>query len=130
MLLVHPGPASIDCDDCQKFIYDLETGQRKQVGRKGHRKPQPRPPGIPLQCGNCPKRSLAESKKIELSEKNRLAYRAWAEVKATYGKAMSERMAADGIVRQNFSIIDSVTTECERHLNAKALGKQVQGLMG
>jgi len=114
---MHPGAALIDCDDCQNYLYDLETGRRVtfRQGPERTETPQPRLPGMPLQCGSCPKGSPAAAQQVELSPKNWKTYRLWREVQATYGRCLSPAMARDSIIRRNLAAIDAVV---ERHQRA------------
>ncbi|WP_158264953.1 hypothetical protein [Blastopirellula marina] len=106
----HPGAALIDCEDCQRFLYDLETGRRVTVRQGPDRQaaPVPRLAEMPLQCGSCPKRSPQHAVQVELSAKNWKTYRLWREVRATYGRCLSPAMARDSIIRRNLAAIDAV----------------------
>ncbi|WP_146431161.1 hypothetical protein [Blastopirellula retiformator] len=116
MLQTHPGAALINCEDCQQFVYDLQTGRRVTVrqGPERQETPQRRLPGMPLQCGSCAKGSPAEAPQWELSAKNWKAYRLWREVRATYGRCVSPAMARDSIIRRNLAAIDDVVRRYQR----------------
>ncbi|TWT30719.1 hypothetical protein [Blastopirellula retiformator] len=107
----------IDCDDCQQFVYDLEKGERATVAMGPDRvqTPQRRLPGMKLQCGQCPKKSPQNAKRLELSVKNWKTYQLWREVKATHGRCLTDEMARDSIIRRNLAILDALHEVHERN---------------
>lgn len=131
---MHPGAALIDCEDCKNFVYDLETGKRQTYRQGPDRKevPQPRLPGMPLQCGKCPKKSPENAKLVELTAKNWKTYRLWREARATHGRCLTPQMAADSIVRRNLAVLDSVQESLDRtrqdeFMNLLAVRQQFHG---
>lgn len=83
--------------------------------------PLPRAGGMPLQCGQCPKKSPQTARQVELSAKNWKTYRLWREVRATYGRCLSPAMARDSIVRRNLAEIDAIYERHERDESARQL---------
>lgn len=96
--------AGIDCDDCRQWIYDLKTGERRNVRRLPHQ---------PTQCVHCPKvaglspkrRSPKEGKARTLSRKNWKTLRLYHKVQGC-GAAGDFRL--DMIQRKNLGIIHEI----------------------
>lgn len=126
LLLFHPGPASIRCDDCKRYIYDLETGERKtHPGPGGRELPDLRYPGMPLPCENCPKQSPAKEKEYRLSDRNWKTLELYEQVRASAGACLSEAERRDPILRRNLAIIDRIMRQYERRRSAEELSHQV-----
>jgi len=103
--LTHPKVASRDCEDCQKWWYDEESG--KIVRRSGF--PIKRPLNVLTVCQTnegCPKGSPEDQK--TLSKKNRLAWKAYREWRAV------GEFPDDHIVRRNAFIIEKAIADAER----------------
>ncbi len=120
LLLFHPGAARIDCRECGKFIYDLETGELKTyaatVDGERVKLPQVRPAGTPTPCNLCPKQSPAQAAEFELSEKNWQTYAFYLQARAV---GLTDQERSDPIVRKNFAIIDAATTAWEMSQGAR-----------
>ncbi|QDU75433.1 hypothetical protein Pan97_24650 [Bremerella volcania] len=116
LLLLHPGPASIDCDQCAAWIYDLETGQRQTVRTGPDRRevPQPRPAGVPTPCASCPKQNPTNARRLKLSTKNRQTYELWRRAKATHFHCVPNHLKRDPIVARNFAHLDDVAKQVQR----------------
>ena len=107
-----PEVANRDCDHCQEFLYDEETGLvRRQkfgpVGDDGLKLPVLRR-NAPLPCrtaAGCPKGT--PERQLSLSEKNRRAYRHYQMCKAT------GTWPKDGMVRRNAGIIEAAISSAE-----------------
>lgn len=94
--LLHPEIYYRDCEDCQCYIYNENTGERETFKNQ----PIPRPKNTPPPCRTykgC-KKGTPENQNT-LNEKNRKALRHYQECKATYS------FPEDVIVRQNAAII-------------------------
>lgn len=99
LLKHHPAVAWRDCGDCQKHVYDEQTGKRREY--RGL--PVLRPKGVLTPCRystGCPKGTPENQK--SLSEKNWKAYRHYQECKAV------GQFPDDPIVRANAAIIRQV----------------------
>lgn len=113
MLLFHPGAASIPCEKCKEFVFDLETGEQQTYQSGPQRKELPLlRAGSPTPCHVCPKESPEKAKEVELSEKNWQAWNFYTQAKAT---GLTEVERADPIVRQAFALLDPIL----RAANAK-----------
>ncbi len=110
---MHPPVSGRDCNVCQKYQFDEETGaiRRQKYGRDAHGELLPvlRPPGnqppcrVPaIGCAN----GTPENPR-SLSAKNRRAYRHYLECKAT------GRWPKDGIVTRNAGIIEAALSRVE-----------------
>ncbi|MFN3151385.1 hypothetical protein [Bremerella sp.] len=115
LLLLHPGPASIDCQQCAAWIYDLETGQRQTVRTGPDRRevPQPRPAGVPTPCASCPKQNPEHARRLQLSAKNRRTFQLWRCAKATHFHCVPHHLKHDTILARNFAHLDDVARQVE-----------------
>lgn len=115
LILFHPGAARIDCRECAKFVFNLETGEKEVFKSGPERKELPvvRGPGQPTPCHSCPKESPEKAKEIELTDRNWRAYRHYKEARAV---GLSEEERRDPIVRKHFALLDAVLERYERHL--------------
>lgn len=101
LMLLHPQVALRDCNHCQRFMYDEETGKVKIWGATG--KPLPRAGRPPCAYKNrdgttrCPKGTPTAGK--TLTPQNLLAYHHYQECKAVF------RFPNDPIVRRNARLI-------------------------
>ena len=104
MVLFHPGPASIDCNDCAKWIYDLDTG-KKQTHRAGptlEERPNVRPASVPPPCEKCPKKSPENAERLRLSDKNLRTFDLYKLHRATPFRNL------DATTRRNFAHLDEL----------------------
>lgn len=120
-MLLHPGPASIDCGDCREWLYDLETGKRQTIGKGEKERPIPRPKKTATPCEECPKGSPANAEALKLSERNRKTYELWRRGKATGGQAIPERLRGDAILARNFAELDQLTATIEQVRQTKMM---------
>ena len=104
MILLHPGAASIDCEDCAKWVYNLETGERQQW----HGADAPNPTVTPCRKDPkiCPKGSPEAGS--ELTPRNWQAYENYLECKAVM------QFPDDAIVRRCAGIIRAVEDRVAR----------------
>ena len=120
--MFHPGAARIDCGECQKFVYNLETGERETFRSGPNRDlvPVGRPPGTPTPCNKCPKGSPEKAKTLELSEKNWSAFAHYQESKAV---GLTEAERRDPIVRRNFALMDRIAAERDRRDHSQGMAE-------
>lgn len=121
LLLLHPGPASIDCDACARWIFDLETGQRQMVRTGADRRevPQPRPAGVPTPCASCPKQSPEHAQALQLSDKNMQTYRLWRYARATHFHCVPNHLKHDLILARNFAHLDDVSRQVQQQQQSR-----------
>ena len=110
LLLSHPEIAHRSCAECQRWLYDSETGRqtrrRQRDPETGEERllPVVRPTGTAPPCWKCPKcdgrdeRTPATGRISELSAKNWAAIRFYYEHQATGGRV-------DAMARKNCGII-------------------------
>ena len=127
LLLFHPGVAVIDCRDCQKFIYDFATGQRKTYAQ-GTRD-RLRPANTPPPCHKCPKQSPQQSHEHELSAKNWRTLSLYQQVRASRGACLTDAMKNDGLLMKNLATIDALFRRWEREQQASAVAFEVVRLV-
>jgi len=103
LLLLHPEVAYRSCEDCQKYVYDHETGKREEYP-PGSGNPVKRILGQLPPCSQgptvCPK--VSPDAGIELNEKNQECYRHYLECRTT------GTFPDDPVVRENAAIIRSI----------------------
>lgn len=104
LILLHPGAASINCEDCAKWVYDLKTGQRLQH----HGQDVPNPTVTPCRKDPkiCPKGS--PEARSELTPRNWQAYGFYLECKAVM------QFPDDAIARRTAGIIRAVEDRVAR----------------
>lgn len=119
----HPEVASRDCNLCQKFLFDEDTG--RMITRPSTGEPMRRPPNTApcrIRNGRCPKGTPEQSR--ELSSQNDQAYAHYLECRAV------GQWPGDAIVRQNAAIIraieDRITEERRREEQQQMLANLVQ----
>lgn len=127
-MLFHPGAVLIDCEDCKKYVYDLETGKRKTFvsGPKRDVKPFVRG-SSPLQCGNCPKKSPENAKACSLSERNQKTILLYHQLRA--GVGFTEDMKQDDVLKINMAIIDTMYREHDRDSLARGMAVEIAQLL-
>lgn len=148
LLLLHPGVLRIDCADCQRYIYDLETGERKtyRSGSKREQTPMLRPAASDPPCHKCPKKGagVADTSHrpgdCEGGEDLRagrceggeiLRPRHWRtlaiyqKVRATMGVFLTSRMRRDALLMRNLAAIDELYRQFDRRQLATELAHEV-----
>lgn len=132
LLLFHPRIAAIDCADCCRRMYDMESGTPKTFKSGPEREiryydgPDHKPP-----CRTgwaCPKGSPEESKDFELSEKNRRMMLIYRHYRATNGFSHAGANAGepiDPLLADNLALIDGVYREWERTKAAEENGRDM-----
>lgn len=117
MILNHPGAARIDCNDCCRRLYNLETGLPveylsgpdrvpRYIDGPGHLPPCKVDNGGP----GCPKGSPEEAPRIVLNSRNRLALNAFLQARAVNFQGI----ATDDLSRELFAIIDNIFRDYDR----------------
>lgn len=108
--LHHPQMAELSCDDCQRFVCDVKTGEIKR--NAATKLPVKRPAGSQTPCDACPKcqwsargrESPAEGRQAELSPKNQVLVDLYYQIQAAPGSVeLTDRVAAKmGLIGQLF----------------------------
>jgi hypothetical protein len=129
LLLWHPGVAAIRCRDCERYVYDLETGKLKtyRSGPSREEKPQLRPAGTLPPCGDCPKGGKHREWETRLSAANLKTLALYRETRA--GVPLSRAERRDSIVRENMALIDGLVRDWERHRQGEEFAMQVATLL-
>lgn len=102
------------------------SGAIKKWGPPGGEQDHVRPSVCPPPCGSCPKKGPEREKEFVLSARNRRTLEFYRQVKATFGKALSEEAAADEIVKRNFALLDRMFGEHEQERLAEVVGRAVR----
>lgn len=117
LLLLHPQLAMVRCASCQQWLYD---DRHRLVIRGGEA--IRRPAGSSTPCWQCPKRSPREAQGYErdldrISRTLDLYFR----VRATSGRCLGDREAADPLLSRHLTIIDTLVRR--RNQTQRAVGK-------
>jgi len=109
LILFHSAHAKIDCQDCQKYIYDFDKGERRtyKSGPQREERPMVRPKSTPPPCHKCPLESPEKAHKHRLNDRNVKTFILYHRSKSTNGLYLNGAERTDPIVARNFSIIDS-----------------------
>ena len=101
-MLSYPHLLTFSCDDCGKWIYNIETG--KQLLRGG--KPQARQACQPTPCHACPKESPAKEREKILTARNVRTLMLFIRNRALHGAMLNEREKADALLCRLFGLLD------------------------
>lgn len=124
LLLFHPGVAKIDCGDCQKRLYDLETGEPKTYRAGPNRELryyEGQPPPCKQPGNSCPKGSPETAHEHELSDKNWRVLNLYRRGRVTG----FENVTIDALLAENLAIVDELYRSWERWRAAEASGSNV-----
>ena len=109
LLLFHPRLLQRSCTSCRTWMYDE---QHRIVTRLGV--PVRRPLASPTPCWNCPKQSPARARGYERDMQRIVrTLRLYFEVRATAGRVLSDREAADPLLARHLAIVDGAVRRWE-----------------
>jgi hypothetical protein len=115
---VHPGPASIDCNDCAKHVYNLQTGEVETFEiEDGKRLPILRTGPTP--CDSCPKGSPENGRKLELDWRNRRAVDLYHRMRSTPGARLPKHLEDCTVTQRNFYLIENTIRAATAELKAR-----------
>jgi hypothetical protein len=119
----HPKLADLSCGDCQKWVYeipsgDLQTyesgnGERSKVQRSG-----------PPPCHLCPKISPDHEHQFILSDYNERLLILHRRLRSGVWQLTAEQRQ-DGLLADNFAIIDALLTGAENRKNREHLAESI-----
>lgn len=107
--IVHPGVYQIDCRDCQKFVYDLETGEKsydeeaEEYLERGDQPP----------CSSCPKKKIDLDGKLKLHAKNEQLYQLYKLIKIVGGTHVPKHLIGCDVFNERIVLIDEVVAAAE-----------------
>jgi hypothetical protein len=135
--LFHPGVARIDCRDCQRRLYDLETGEPKTYRAGPQREikyfdgPTHKPPcAVPKEVGGgCPKQSPDEAHRYELTEASWATWRLYRQARATGGASLTEAERTDELLAENFATLDRLMGMQEKRQAAREMASALMPLL-
>lgn len=104
----------------------IGTGAIKTYGPPGNERLHERPSVCPPPCSSCPKRGPEHEKEHVLSWRNRRTLEFYREVKATFGKSLSDDAANDAVVQRNFALLDKLFAEHQQDRLAEVVGRAVR----
>lgn len=116
--IVHPGPASIDCNECAKYVHNLQTG-KVETFEVGEGKQLPIIRSGPPPCESCPKGSPANGKLLELQPRNRQAVDLYHRIRSTPGARLPSHLEDCPVTQRNFYLIESTLRAATAELKAK-----------
>ena len=126
--LYHPGVANIDCRDCQKRLYDYETGKPRTWKGVGGLPIYSDGPSHKPQCRThigCPKVSPEEAYQYELTDANWKTLRLYRQLRAAGFQFMSAAERRDTILRRHFGILDEIFRNYDRKEHAKDVANEL-----
>lgn len=100
LLLTHPELSSRPCRECQRWLYDKETGKKKYRGRQ----PIARPAYSKPPCFDCPKCDGQPEKNPTVGQQAELSQQNWRCLQA-YFEQQGGGGVVDPLARKNFGII-------------------------
>jgi len=103
LLWARPEIAKLDCNECFKFLYDIETGKPEQWRGK----PARRPRSVPPPCKKCPKQG--PDKHATLTLANMECVQHYLECKAI------GQFPDDPLVRRHAAILQMVEREVAKY---------------
>lgn len=123
LILLHPEVAFRPCEDCQRYVYDHESGVREEFP-PGSGNPVPRPAGLSPPCSQGPSAcaKISPDAGVELNERNQEAYRHYLECRAVGS------FPDDPIVREHAAIVRSIEDAAER-MERKSSGMVMQAML-
>lgn len=117
LLLFHPQLLHRSCASCRTWMYD---DRHQVITRLGA--PVRRPPGSPTPCWKCPKQSPAHALGYERDlARIQRTLRLYFAVRATAGRVLSEREAADPLLARHLAMIDVLVRRWELRAACAAL---------
>jgi hypothetical protein len=127
LILFHPGVASFTCEDCRKYIYDMDSGKPKtyKAGPKREEKPMLRPANTKTPCEKCPRKSPEEAHHYELSDRNSKTWLLYRRAHATQFHFLHDAEKKDPLLARNFAILDELYAEHDRQERAATLTQQL-----
>lgn len=131
MILHHPALLKFSCSDCARWVYDFDTGEKKQRGGR----PRPRLADNPLPCTaprqvwTCPRVSPRHEPDFRLDPRNARTLRLFLRIRAAGWQALPERLRHDAIFLKNFEILSSIYVRFERENEAKRLAVELAPLL-
>lgn len=122
--MLYPEVAFRSCEDCQKHVYDHETGRREEWPA-GSGNPVARLPGSLPPCADGPTAcaKVSPGAGVELNERNSQCYRHYLECRAT------SSFPDDALVRHHAAVIRSIEDSAER-MERKNLNLMLQCVLG
>jgi hypothetical protein len=106
MMLESPEVANIDCNDCVKWTYDLEKGERIEYDAGGVMLPIARVDPPP--CSSCPKGEMDLDNAKRLHKRNWQSLKIYREIKATRGSVrVPPHLEQCSIFSENMLIIEN-----------------------
>lgn len=119
----HPKLAALSCSECQKWVYEIPSGEPqtyeisngefKQIERRGS------PP-----CHLCPKESPEHEHLYELSDRNHRLLLFHRRVRSKVYQ-LTEEQRQDGLLADNFAIIDDVMAIADQKASTSRLGQSI-----
>ena len=119
--------AHVSCADCQRFVYDLQTGKREtyQAGSAYNELPVPRNGPPPCELGrDCPKESPEREHLHVLNARNRQMVDLYFANRA-FGGNLFQPHQIDPLRTRAFQIIDEIVREQDRQDLARAIAVKV-----
>jgi hypothetical protein len=122
IVLEDPQVASINCNDCWKHVYNLDSGTREEYDAGGVNLPIVRM--VPPPCDSCPRGidGQPDFKGVNiLHRRNYRAFEFFKELQATYGaQPLPKHLEQCAVFAENMATIARVVQNAENRLKARA----------
>jgi len=110
----NPQLADLSCAECQKWVYEIPSGQPQLFEGPDGRKTERIPRAAPPPCDRCPKESPEREHLYVLSDKNYRTLKLHERFR-TGVYPLPKYLAGDPLLAENFAIIDEVIERGKRH---------------
>lgn len=128
LILLHPGVAAIDCQECSRKLMDFTTGRpvldklgNGQMVEITHDKPPCLRPNF-----TCPKGTIDTASKSELTERNWACWNAYRREKAVG----FQHCELDDLAKENFAIIADIERVAEQRRLADMIYPAIEARNG
>lgn len=122
--LQNPGNAALDCEECKRFLYNIDTG--KPYLRQNRK--QERPKGSPTPCHKCPKKSPERWQKIKPSRRTYATLDLYRKCRSTGGLALTPAELADDLLLSNLATLDEIYRLHELASQQQTIGDLITAL--
>jgi hypothetical protein len=123
--IVYPGVAEIDCRDCQKYVYDLDYGN-KIIDEEIN---QPIERDVPPECSSCPKGEVDyDFARLGLDPRNEKLYSLYRAVKIAGGVVIPSHLVQCEIFRSNLVLVEDIVESAKVSHKARIARMSKEGV--
>lgn len=108
--LQHPEHAALECEECKRFVYQIDTAQPWMKAGKRVKAPK----NYRTPCEACPKGSPERYEQIRLTARSAATLDLYRATRAMGGRNLTDAEASDELLAIMFSILDRLFTAKEQ----------------